>query len=74
MKTLSLRYLIFFVVVPIRDNKVKQFNVKMIHISIASKENVCIKWEMVNTNLCNTRGKVDATLYFLLHCKDVIMF
>ena len=57
----------------IRNNKVKQFNFKMIHRFIASKENL-YKWQIVNNNLCNSCGQVDSTFHFMLYCKDVTLF
>ena len=41
----------------IRNNEVKQFNFKMIHKFIASKEDL-YKWQIVNNNLCNPCGQM----------------
>ena len=55
----------------IRNNKVKQFNFKMIHRFIASKENVH-EWQNGNNNLCSTCGQVDSLHVILQGCDYVL--
>ena len=52
------------------DNRVKQFRFKLIHIIIATKENL-FNWKISDTALCNSCGDIDTVEHFLLHCKHL---
>ena len=57
----------------INDNKVKQFNFKLLHRILPSKDNLC-KWRIAKDNLCDICDTPETTSHFLLACKEVSMF
>ena len=55
------------------DNKLKQFNFKILHKIIPSKANLC-KWKLLIDDICNVCNKRETTFHILLHCKNVTQF
>ena len=54
----------------INDNRIKQFNFKLLHRILPSKDNL-YKWRIINDNLCDSCGIPETTFHFLLSCKKI---
>ena len=57
----------------INDNKIKQFNFKLFHRILPSRDNLC-KWGILNDNLCHTCNCKETISHFLLTCKQIKMY
>ena len=55
------------------DNRLKQFNFKLLHRILPSKYNLC-KWNIRSDSLCNTCGIPETTFHFLVSCKRVTTY
>ena len=55
------------------DNRLKQFNFKLLHRILPSKYNLC-KWKIMSENLCDACGMPETTFHFLISCKKVTTF
>ena len=57
----------------INDNKIKQFNFKLFHRILPSRDNLC-KWGILNDNLCHICNCKETITHFLLTCKKIKMY
>ena len=60
----------FFKFKYIKDNKIKQFNFKLLHRILPSKDNL-FKWNILSDNHCNICRCQETTMHMLFECKEV---
>ena len=57
----------------INDNRIKQFNFKLLHKILPCKDNL-FKWKITNDNLCNSCRIPETSFHFLLSCKKITAY
>ena len=57
----------------IKDNRIKQFNFKLFHRILASRDNL-YKWKIEISNQCETCNEIETIHHFLYYCKKVQVY
>lgn len=57
----------------VRNNKIREFNFKLLHMILPSRYNLC-KWKILDYNTCEICNTLETTKHMMLECENVRLF